>query len=233
MAVIHLVRHGQASFGQDDYDQLSDLGRTQAVLLGEWLRKIKRRPSKIVTGSLKRQEQTRDALLDGFQAISIEQSYDDAFNEIDHIAIIYAHRPDLKEPGAMQQWLAEHTQPIPAYFELFTEAMKRWVKYGDNRDEYRESWPEFKQRSINALNRVASDLKPDDEAVVVTSGGPIAMIALQLMNMQDADFSLLNRQVINTSVTSVTCGEERRAIHRFNNYAHLEVVADPDVITAI
>ncbi len=27
MGHLYLVRHGQASFGADDYDQLSDLGR--------------------------------------------------------------------------------------------------------------------------------------------------------------------------------------------------------------
>ena len=233
MAVIHLVRHGQASFGKEDYDQLSDLGRTQALLLGEWLRKIKRRPMKIVTGSLRRHEQTRDALLDGFQAGNIEQSNDEAFNEMDHIAIIHAYRPELEEPEVMKQWLADQTQPIPAYFKLFTEAMKRWLLQGENREEYQESWPEFKQRSMNAFNRVANSLKPDDEAVVVTSGGPIAMIALQLMNMRDSDFSLLNRQVINTSITSIDCRNEQKTLHQFNNYAHLEIVADKNIVTSI
>jgi broad specificity phosphatase PhoE len=37
MGTLYLVRHGQASFGADDYDQLSDLGRAQAVRLGEYL----------------------------------------------------------------------------------------------------------------------------------------------------------------------------------------------------
>ncbi|MGY0219735.1 histidine phosphatase family protein [Endozoicomonadaceae bacterium StTr2] len=233
MAVIHLVRHGQASFGKDDYDQLSDLGRTQAVLLGEWLRKIKRQPTHIVTGSLRRHKQTRDALLDGFQAKSIEQSCDDGFNEIDHIGIINAHRPELADPQVMRNWLEDHKEPIPAYFELFTEAMKRWIVRGENRDEYQESWTDFKHRTLRALNRLANEMKPGDETVVVTSGGPIAMIALQLMNMQDHDFALLNRQVINTSVTSVIRRNDQNAIHRFNNYSHLEVVTDPGVITAI
>ena len=34
MPTLTLVRHGQASFGADDYDHLSDLGRRQGVRLG-------------------------------------------------------------------------------------------------------------------------------------------------------------------------------------------------------
>jgi broad specificity phosphatase PhoE len=38
MASIYLIRHGQASFGAQDYDKLSELGRRQATLTGEYLR---------------------------------------------------------------------------------------------------------------------------------------------------------------------------------------------------
>ncbi|MEE4145927.1 MAG: histidine phosphatase family protein, partial [Halieaceae bacterium] len=38
MATIYLFRHGQASFGSDDYDKLSPLGERQATLLGQYLR---------------------------------------------------------------------------------------------------------------------------------------------------------------------------------------------------
>ena len=34
MGAIYLVRHGQAAFGTDDYDRLTEIGYTQAHLLG-------------------------------------------------------------------------------------------------------------------------------------------------------------------------------------------------------
>ena len=37
MSAIHLVRHGQASFGADDYDLLSALGERQSRVLGQAL----------------------------------------------------------------------------------------------------------------------------------------------------------------------------------------------------
>jgi broad specificity phosphatase PhoE len=36
MGNLYLVRHGQASFGAADYDQLSELGQRQSVRLGEY-----------------------------------------------------------------------------------------------------------------------------------------------------------------------------------------------------
>ena len=38
MGQLILVRHGQASFGAEDYDQLSDLGKRQGYRLGEYWR---------------------------------------------------------------------------------------------------------------------------------------------------------------------------------------------------
>ena len=38
MGTLYLVRHGQASFGTDDYDLLSELGVRQCERLGEWFR---------------------------------------------------------------------------------------------------------------------------------------------------------------------------------------------------
>ena len=38
MGTLYLVRHGQASFGADNYDQLSPMGHRQALRLGEFWR---------------------------------------------------------------------------------------------------------------------------------------------------------------------------------------------------
>ena len=37
MATIYLIRHGQASFGKENYDQLSPRGWEQGRVLGRWL----------------------------------------------------------------------------------------------------------------------------------------------------------------------------------------------------
>ena len=54
MPIVLLVRHGQASFGSDDYDSLSDLGHRQAELTGRRLAAAGLRRPVAVHGSLRR-----------------------------------------------------------------------------------------------------------------------------------------------------------------------------------
>ena len=66
MGQLYLVRHGQASLGADDYDQLSPRGREQGLRLGEyWRNKVEAAgtPSAtpfdaVLIGTLKRHRQT-------------------------------------------------------------------------------------------------------------------------------------------------------------------------------
>ena len=58
MAHIYLVRHGQASFGSDNYDQLSSLGFEQARLLGQWFAHTRQSFGQVVTGGMARHRQT-------------------------------------------------------------------------------------------------------------------------------------------------------------------------------
>ena len=60
MGTLYLVRHGQASFGADDYDNLSTLGRQQSVRLGEYWRAKGMTFDAVLVGTLKRQAQTLD-----------------------------------------------------------------------------------------------------------------------------------------------------------------------------
>ena len=63
MAKLFVVRHGQASFGAEDYDALSDLGRQQARWLGDYFAERGIRFQRAMSGSLKRQRDTARELL--------------------------------------------------------------------------------------------------------------------------------------------------------------------------
>ena len=82
MPEIFLVRHGQASFGAQDYDELSPLGRTQSRALGRWLRAQGIRFDAAWCGERVRQRDTALlALAEMGQAL--EPGVDAAFNELD------------------------------------------------------------------------------------------------------------------------------------------------------
>jgi broad specificity phosphatase PhoE len=62
MSSLTLVRHGQASFFAEDYDQLSALGHAQAGLLGDhWVRR-RLGFDEVYVGPRTRQRQTAEAV---------------------------------------------------------------------------------------------------------------------------------------------------------------------------
>ena len=67
MGTLYLVRHGQASFGADDYDVLSARGREQAVRLGEYWRARGMAFDAVITGTLRRHTQTLEGIAEGLQ----------------------------------------------------------------------------------------------------------------------------------------------------------------------
>ena len=65
MGVVLLVRHGQASFGADDYDVLSETGWEQSRLLGAWLADRKVVPDVIWRGDMRRHRETAEGMVAG------------------------------------------------------------------------------------------------------------------------------------------------------------------------
>ena len=58
MSELILIRHAQASFGHENYDNLSELGHDQAALLGSLFDKLNIAPDRVVIGTQKRHQQT-------------------------------------------------------------------------------------------------------------------------------------------------------------------------------
>ena len=81
MANLLIIRHGQASFGADNYDQLSPLGQRQADLTGEFLRQMGTRFSAAYSGDLSRQRETGQRVLDQLEDAP-DLVIDPRFNEV-------------------------------------------------------------------------------------------------------------------------------------------------------
>ena len=87
---ILLVRHGQASFGAADYDNLSPVGHEQSRVLGAALAARGVAPDLVVAGEMRRHAQTAAALLDG-AGWSADVSVDAGWNEFDHLQVLGVH----------------------------------------------------------------------------------------------------------------------------------------------
>ena len=98
MGTLYLIRHGQASFGADDYDNLSDLGRQQSKRLGEYWKAKGLKFDAVLVGTLKRHAQTLDGLLEGLDTSANPVQWP-GLNEYDSAAVIATIHPEpLQKP---------------------------------------------------------------------------------------------------------------------------------------
>lgn len=201
MTKIYLVRHGQASFSKDNYDKLSDLGVTQACLLNEYLAAKNIQPDVIITGSMLRHKETAEYSLKYLHANESLQQIDANWDEYDHQNILGVFDPTLSTPQKTCAYLASQAEPMVAFQQLFITAITQWTQ-STQTDEYSESWQQFTQRVLSALNRLAVTY-PNKTVVVYTSGGPISLVASYLLGLPLEQFIHINWSLVNGGVTKV------------------------------
>jgi broad specificity phosphatase PhoE len=205
MGKVILVRHGQASFGADDYDCLSTTGVRQAQRMGQVLPPH----NVVVSGTMLRHLQTaRAALPDA----SITE--DAGWNELDYLDVIRPLRPDLATHDALIAAMRAQAEPHRAFQRLYSTALQRWAS-GQHDTDYSESRTAFCARVLHALNALA------DARIVFTSGGPIAAIVQAVLGLSEEATRGLEMVIANASMTTVIAGETPRLI-TFNAYTHLE-----------
>lgn len=206
MGAIHLVRHGQASWGSDDYDVLSERGVEQSRQLGHAWEAAGWLPTYAVSGAMKRHHDTALSTLatagqdDGYEV-------DRGWDEFDHKAIMDAYFPQLatKDPREFQQ--------------AFVEATTKWIA-GEGNGEY-ESYDSFSGRVLDGLERAVSAVDSGQSVVIFTSGGPIAVVASYLLAGDMSLWSRMNSVIINTGVTTVVTGRSGKTLLSFNEHGHL------------
>ena len=229
MGNIFLVRHGQASWDRDDYDQLSDLGAQQAVQLGEYWRSFDE-PCAAVAGTMLRHQQTADGFFNGLEQ-RVPIRFNSGFNEFNHEQVLYRYKPEWRDLSVMRQFIAQQDEPDQVFMKHFTNALARWIS--GEYDDYDESVIGFRNRCYRALTQMieemsltASTEEPPKNTVVFTSGGVIAMICGELMGLSHENSLKLNRRIVNSSVTKIVYSASSHPKHisidSFNNYSHLE-----------
>lgn len=214
MGVLLLVRHGQASFGSTDYDQLSPLGCRQADVLARRLATGPAGIRRLVSGGLARQRATAEAI---GRAGSVPLEVDERWDEYDHVGIT-AHRsaalvfdPD-DATGARDRAAA-----------TLDKALRRWV---DGAPAGAETHAQFVERCSAALHRLTTG---PGTTVVATSGGVIAVVCTVLLRLPIDTWPSLARVTVNCGITKVVAGRRGLSMVSFNDHAHLE--HDRELIT--
>lgn len=220
MGAIYLIRHGQASFGQRNYDALSAMGVEQGRVLGQALKPRVTQVDAVITGTMQRHRQTAESCL-AAMGLRMEWQEWPGFREYDHDEIIVRHEPRFAQPEALMAELAKSAEPRRAFQAMFGAAMERWVG-GAHDADYSESWPAFRDRCNLALDDLIRSLGPSRTALVFTSGGVISAICRELLQLPQQEAYRLNLTLANCGVTKVIYSERARYLSTLNEHAHFE-----------
>jgi broad specificity phosphatase PhoE len=227
MSRVLLIRHGQASFGAEDYDRLSPLGEEQSRRLGRWFKKAGHAPDLVVTGTLRRHVQTADLCLEA-AGISAPRMSVAGLDEFDHQEVLARYRPDLASGDALLAEMALSDAPQRTFQQMFAAAVSRWTS-GQFDDEYARSWPTFRAAVMAGMQVLVSQEAPT--IWVFTSGGPIATIVNALVGAPTSDAFTLSWPLVNTSVSRVSLGARRSALISYNGWPHLEGEDSASMVT--
>jgi broad specificity phosphatase PhoE len=235
---IYLVRHGQAGT-RAKYDSLSELGRKQARLLGEFWAAQRIEFTAAFTGTLARQEQTaqdtaaayaasgrafpaivRDCgwnefdLADVYRALAPQLCAEDAEFRCEYEEMERQARANADEPGAAvhRRWMRCDRQLVSAWIS------GRYCYEG-------ESWPAFCERVLECRMRL-EQFGRDDNIAVFTSATPIGIWTEKTFDIEDARAMRLAGVLLNSSVTMLRMSAGELRLHSFNVVSHL---SDPEL----
>ena len=214
LAELLVIRHGQASFGQDNYDVLSELGHKQAEAVGALLREAGWEPDRLVTGSLTRQKDTLSSM--GFSDAPEVHS---GFNEYDFGDLLKA-----RYKGGVPDLVAHDRK---THFRALRETVFEWQDAAF--DGASETYAEFEAR-VEAARTFACDTDAK-RVLVVSSGGVIGQMTATALGAPKRQMMTLNLQVKNTAMTRFMFSGKSFSLHEFNATPHFMHPAGADLLS--
>ncbi len=203
MAELLVIRHGQASFGQDNYDILSDLGHQQSEAVGALLREMDWVPDRLVTGTLTRQKDTLSSM--GFTETAEEHA---GFNEYDFGDLLQARfKGDVPE-------LVKGDRKT--HFRALRDTVFEWQDAAF--DGASETYAEFAAR-VEAARAFATNTDAK-RVLVISSGGVIGQMTATALGAGKRHMMELNLQVKNTAMTRFMFKGARCSLSEFNATPH-------------
>jgi broad specificity phosphatase PhoE len=223
MATLYLVRHGQASFGSDDYDRLSPLGERQASLIGRYFAACGIQPDRVFSGSLRRQRDTAALALAALpQAPAVE--VDVRFNEIavdDQIAqlgpAVLARYPELAA-------FAERAHSSSKdYQKLLRVVFAHWVALAEPPPGL-ESYACYADKVQAALRDAMAAGGSGRSVCIFTSGGTIATAVAQVLGLAGEHTYTFYEPMMNASITRLLYRPGQVSLSSYNDTSFLDLL---------
>ena len=220
MGTLYLVRHGQASFGADDYDVLSAMGHQQSARLGEYFKFKGIAFDAALTGTLKRQIQTYSGICQGMGCEPVATQWP-GLNEYDSHAVIATIHPQKLEKPTSPEMYRDH-------FRLLKDGLAQWM-IGVVSPKGMPSYIDFALGVTSALDHVRKNC--DGNVLLVSSGGPIATAVGHVLGTSPETTIELNLRIRNCSVTEFAFTPKRHMLVTYNTLPHLDAPEHASWIT--
>lgn len=204
MGELYLVRHGQANSGattEADYDRLSPLGHTQAILLGNWMRAHEDPFDLVLSGTMRRHRETADGM--GYAP----ELFDERLNEMEYFALardMQVHH-DIAPPITSEDFVTHMPQTLAAWEQATINGI--------------ESFATFQARITDALAEAA---KPGKRVLCVTSGGVISMVMRAALGLGTKQMAQILLPIFNSSLHKFRIRPEGTFLSAFNAIPHLD-----------
>ena len=221
MASIILIRHGQASFGAANYDQLSDLGRRQAQLLNDYFSNCGITLDAVYCGTLERQRQTAEIATKS-QLAETPFHIDPRFNEIRNDEQFEFLLPELIQSNPSVTKLVEKAKSdSKSYQKVLEQVFQLWVSSKDDDSEI-QSWQDYSAKVEEAVKDLVKREGSGKNIGLFTSGGTIATIVSQVLGLSGSFAYRFYEPVINASMTRLLYNQEKVSLSSFNDHSFLQ-----------
>src|SRR5579859_5815786 len=237
MSRLFVVRHGQASFIEQNYDKLSATGETQSDLLGEYWAHRRVVFDQVYSGPRVRQIETARIVGEAYTRVDLPWPEPVIMPEFDEYAgesVLDACLPQLVEINPEIRELHQAfknsrsiSEQHKTFQRLFEVVIGKWVAQEIVVDNI-ESWQEFSARVCQGLSKIAASDGKGKQVAIFSSGGPIGVTvqrALELAPQMTLKIAWMAR---NCSFTELLFSGERFTLSGFNAFPHLD---DPSVLT--
>jgi len=220
MGTLYLVRHGQASFGADDYDVLSDMGYQQSVRLGEYFKYKGISFEAAFTGTLQRQINTFAGICKGMGVV-MDAAQRPGLNEYDSEAVIGAIHPHKLEKPTSPEMYRSH-------FRLLKDGLAQWMA-GVVSPQGMLSYTDFVAGITGVLDQIRAS--HTGNVLLVSSGGPIATAVGHVLGTSPEATIELNLRIRNCSLTEFAFTPKRHMLVTYNTLPHLDAPEHASWIT--
>jgi broad specificity phosphatase PhoE len=231
MGRLFVVRHAQASFLSQNYDQLSELGDTQSRLLGEYWGRHRVVFDRVCTGPANRHQKTAQIVREAYLRSGFdfpEPVMMDEFDEFHGDAVLskslpqlLAHNRKIHELRDAMQKSSTEPEKRANFQRLFEAVISMWA-HGEIAPQNVETWQEFCTRVNCGLASFLANGKKGEAVAIFTSGGPASVVVQRALHLSAQDTLRIAWMARNSSFSEFLFSGDRLTLSSFNSFPHLE-----------